>query len=818
MEKKLKVLIVEDSEDDELLLRLEFKRNGYSLTHKRVEIREELISALAEMEWDIVLSDFSLPKFGGIEALEIVKEFDPDLPVILVSGTMGEDVAVDAMKRGASDYILKNNLHRLVASAEREIREANVHRERNQAQEELRKSEAELNQVFNNVEAVIFSYDNVQNKLVKMSKAAEKIYGTSLQAFYDQPTLWLDLLHPDDKQRIFSSYQNLLSGKKTSAENEIRIVRNNNETRWLRTRIKSYCDAEGKVLRLDGFLYDITEKKLAEEALREKEKHSQSLLRMSRNFERSQTYAEILTAAFEEVNRIIGYKNLWVYRLSDDKKYLKALTATGSQSGTVLSEQGTATLTIKGDRMLEEIAEAKEIVVVEDARIDERTNKEIVAAMEIRTIINIPIILLNRHLGSVGTGTFGDEGIRVPTQSEKEFLLSMASHIAVAIDRIDLLDKRKEVEEALIESEQRYRWLYDDLPIMNFTIGVDGTILSLNKFAVEQLGYSAEELIGQNVLNIFYEEDKAQVLIQVNLCLERFGELIEWQLRKVRKYGKVIWVHETARAITDTEGKTVILVACQDITERKRVEEEILFAKEKAEKSDKLKSEFLTQMSHEIRSPINVIINFTQLINETLKDQPIENIPDYLEAITGSGKRLIRTVDLILNMSELQIGTYEPNMEKMDLVEDVFLRIKFDYIMLAKQRGLELNFLCATPNKIVYGDRYSIYQIFVNLIDNAIKYTQEGEIEVMIDRDEKNNVIVSVEDTGIGISEEFMEYLFDPFMQEERGYSRRFDGNGLGLALVKRYCELNGASIFVESEKEKGSKFVVTFPYRAELN
>lgn len=192
---------------------------------------------------------------------------------------------------------------------------------------------------------------------------------------------------------------------------------------------------------------DITPRKQAEEALQERERHSQSLLRLSKRLEQAQTYTEVLNAAQDEVRAVIGYQNLWVYLLTEDKKYAHALIAGGSVSDAVMSEEGAATLAIQGDRMLEEIAEAKDIVVVEDARTDERTNKKIVAQLGNRTIVNVPIFFLEKHLGSVGMGTFGDEGVRIPGELEREYLRAMASHLAVSLDRVHLIHERKRAEE-----------------------------------------------------------------------------------------------------------------------------------------------------------------------------------------------------------------------------------------------------------------------------------------------------------------------------------------------------------------------------------
>ena len=134
-----------------------------------------------------------------------------------------------------------------------------------------------------------------------------------------------------------------------------------------------------------------------------------------------------------------------------------------------------------------------------------------------------------------------------------------------------------------------------------------------------------------------------------------------------------------------------------------------------------------------------------------------------------------------------------------------------EFKFTAKQRGLELTFINTTETASILGDKYSLSQLFVNLIDNALKYTKEGKIEILVFNDEDGALSVDINDTGIGISEEFLPTLFKPFTQEEQGYTRKFEGNGLGLALVKKYCELNEAIIKVESAKNIGTKFNVKF-------
>ncbi|MFA3783900.1 sensor histidine kinase [Melioribacteraceae bacterium 4301-Me] len=236
---------------------------------------------------------------------------------------------------------------------------------------------------------------------------------------------------------------------------------------------------------------------------------------------------------------------------------------------------------------------------------------------------------------------------------------------------------------------------------------------------------------------------------------------------------------------------------------------ELQKALDKAQQSNKLKSEFLAQMSHEIRTPIFVILGNIAILKGILEENSKSKNKELFDSIELASKRIIRTIELILNMSEMQIGTYKPTLKKIDLDKDVLSKLVDEHKQMAASKNLELIYNCMTENTIITGDEYSLTQIFANLIDNGIKYTKKGKVEISIKSNEQNEIIVEVSDTGIGMSKEFLSHLFEPFVQEERGYSRTYEGNGLGLALVKKYCELNNANIEVESEKGIGSTFRV---------
>lgn len=238
--------------------------------------------------------------------------------------------------------------------------------------------------------------------------------------------------------------------------------------------------------------------------------------------------------------------------------------------------------------------------------------------------------------------------------------------------------------------------------------------------------------------------------------------------------------------------------------EKKLSHQEIILAKKNAESSDRLKSEFLAQVSHEIRTPINLLLNSNSLLKEYITE-PDEDINEIYNIAGSAGKRIIRTIDHILNMSEVQLGTYEIIKKEIDLSK-MLSELVTEFKFVAEKKGISISLQVAEGAHIYNGDEYSVTQIYANLIDNAVKYTQKGNITVKLSEN-TSHYIVEIIDTGIGISKEFQNTLFEPFSQEEQGYTRRFEGTGLGLALVKNYCDINEIEIEVESEKGKGTCF-----------
>ncbi|MFC2133168.1 ATP-binding protein [Bacteroidota bacterium] len=352
-------------------------------------------------------------------------------------------------------------------------------------------------------------------------------------------------------------------------------------------------------------------------------------------------------------------------------------------------------------------------------------------------------------------------------------------------------------------AEMDFRTFVENHPGIIFTLDKNGIFTLSEGKGLERLGLRSNEYVGLSVFKIY--KNFPEIISSIRRALS--GE----EHTSVVKVDKLFFETWYCPAFDDQGNITGVYGIALDITNQKNVESELLKAKEEAEKSNRLKTEFLAQMSHEIRTPINTILGFASLIESNIGDNLDEDLRDGFSIMNSASKRVIRTIDLILNMSEIQTGTYEYNPQNINLFDDILVKLGKEFIPIAKLKGIELVLTKKTDSTQIVADQYSITQMFANLIDNAIKYTKTGSITISIFRDNDNNLVAEVSDTGVGIAEEYIPRLFEPFSQETQGYTRNYEGNGLGLALVKEYCNMSNANIELESMKGVGSTFRITF-------
>ncbi len=370
------------------------------------------------------------------------------------------------------------------------------------------------------------------------------------------------------------------------------------------------------------------------------------------------------------------------------------------------------------------------------------------------------------------------------------------------------INNRKKAETFLKQTEEMFKTLFESAPIGMLIVSNEGKVLKSNKAFCSTVGYDELEIVRMNIKNIFEGNSIGGIRTTYQMIMET--ESLDLEAKLTKRNGRKLVALIKSIKINDESGDPLnILLQVLDITQIKKVQGELELALDKAKESDRLKSAFLAQMSHEIRTPLNVILPAIPILADEIgeKDKELVSI---LHAVDNAGKRLHRTIDMILSMSAVQSGNYKAKFEKFNLAEDL-KNLTQEFSTVCKEKGLEIYFTNDTSSADISADKYTINQVFQNLIGNAVKYTQRGHIRVTIEDYEEHKLIVKVEDTGIGMTEKYMQNLFTPFSQEDTGQTRSYEGNGLGLALVKEYVTLNKGHITVESEKNKGSVFAVIF-------
>ena len=241
------------------------------------------------------------------------------------------------------------------------------------------------------------------------------------------------------------------------------------------------------------------------------------------------------------------------------------------------------------------------------------------------------------------------------------------------------------------------------------------------------------------------------------------------------------------------------------------INEELKLLKIEAEKAALLKTHFLAQMSHEIRTPLNIILSGSQLLKMNSGNLDINELTDLFEMLERGSQRIIRTIESIIEMSKINSGDYELNNEAIQLEEDILLPLIKYFRNISLKKNVDIIFERTTDLNQIIRDKFMIHQIFAEILDNAVKFSDKGNIHIRQYLNNSGKLTISIIDSGVGISAEYLAHIFEPFTQEQTGYTRRYEGNGLALALVKKYADLNNLNILVTSKKNTGSEFNIVF-------
>jgi PAS domain S-box-containing protein len=374
----------------------------------------------------------------------------------------------------------------------------------------------------------------------------------------------------------------------------------------------------------------------------------------------------------------------------------------------------------------------------------------------------------------------------------------------------DITIKKRTIE-TLKKSEYKYKSLFENSADGILVFNEQSEILELNNKICDILGYSREELILLKGHEIIHSENLLNKENEVSLEQLQQGKTLIVQYRLRKKDGSYIFTELSTKMIAEGQFLSII----RDITEKKKIVDELIIAKEKAEESDRLKSAFLANISHEIRTPMNGILGFSEL----LKEPSITGVEQrkYLEIIEKSGNRMLNIINNIVDISKIEAGSVELTISETNINDQIEYAYTF-FKPEADKKGIQLikNSSFTKQEAILNLDREKLYSILLNLIKNAIKYTDNGVIEIgykLINSNENSYIEFYVSDTGIGISANEQEVIFKRFFQVDISDRNIRQGAGLGLSISKAFVELMGGKIRVESRVGKGSIFYFTVPY-----
>jgi PAS domain S-box-containing protein len=372
------------------------------------------------------------------------------------------------------------------------------------------------------------------------------------------------------------------------------------------------------------------------------------------------------------------------------------------------------------------------------------------------------------------------------------------------------ITERKKSEEALKESEERFRSLIDNMIEAALIIDWNGEIIFANNSAAHLVGLeNPDQGIGKKVFDFLHPDFITRVFNVLAKARKSSQPIIDEYVIKTVD-GEDRWVESLGTKITFAD-KNSILVTMRDITERKNTEHQLKIAKEQAEELSKIKSNFLANMSHELRTPLVGILGFAELLKEELKKEELKEMAD---RILISGNRLMDTLNSVLDLSRIEANKVDLRISPYRIAELVKSQVQL-FEAVAERKKLYLKTVIADDTVCSEVDEQIFRQIINNLVNNALKYTLSGGILVTVDSlydGTYNYARITVKDTGIGIPEGSLGMIFQEFRQVSEGFSRHFEGTGLGLTITKKFVEIMNGRIGVVSKVGTGSTFTVLFP------
>ncbi|MGF7185864.1 PAS domain S-box-containing protein [Desulfitispora alkaliphila] len=716
-----------------------------------------------------------------------------------------------------------------------------------------------------NVGQVFWISSADHKQMLYISPAYESVWGRSCESLYKDPTSFLDSVHEEDRPKVLAEFARYLEGEQFNLE--YRILLPDEKVRWVSAHSFPVKNEDGTIIRRTGVAYDISKRKEVERQLKQKNKELEGFFNVSLGL---MCIAD-LEGNFIKVNkaweRILGYptseieqKNLLEFVHQDDKASTQNVVAQlhkgkevtsfinryESKNGNyrilewraniynnvIYASANDITESVTLEKELEKEKNFLNLIIdstpnlifsknwygrytlVNDAvtKLFGKAKEEVIG----KTDFNVftipeeiePFLEDDREVMREGKKKIINEETLTDSEGNTRWFQTVKVPLIMSEDReerqvlgiaTDITD-RKIIEQKLEQQEKLYRGLVESQQDLIVRVDMENRFTYVNESYCKTFGKAKEELIGNSFAPLVHEDDLGKTL-EAMQDLEKppYRAYIEQRAKTVNGWRWIAWEDY---AIKDSNGKIIEIQGVgRDITELKE-------AKRKAEEANRAKSQFLANMSHEIRTPMNGIIGLSHL---ALKKSQDEGVNKYVRKIKDSSNLLLNIINDILDFSKIEAGSLRLEENTFHLYE-VIKDIGDAFSDQAKEKGLELiiNISPEVP-KYVSGDDLRLRQALTNLINNAVKFTDRGQVTISIEVKENNGdaveLLFAIKDTGIGIAEAKSGLLFQPFSQADGSITRKYGGTGLGLSITKRLVELMGGTIWLESELGQGSIF-----------
>ncbi len=748
----LRVLMVEDSQTDAFLLKYELEAGGYDLTLERVETWEAMKAAMERAEWDLVIADYDLPQFTGMAALRLLKEKGPDLPFIVVSGRIGEETAVMMMRAGAHDYVMKNNLVRLVPAVERELREAKARRERRRTEKALEETEAMYRRIVETANEGIWVI-NDKSQTTFVNRRMAEFLGFTVAEMLGQPATAFMF------EKDLAGHRERMESRRVGQEShyEQKFRRKDGGGCWLYVSATPLRDAEDRFAGSFGMLTDITERKQAEDALQE-----------NRN---------LLNAVIEGTGDAVYVKDIKGQYILFNSAAARAVDKPADE---VIG---------KDDTFLFPPAEAK------------RMREEDRAVMEGRKVCTYEETVTTAS--GAETTYLSTKGPLIDGQGNLIGIFGIARDVT----------ERKRSEAALRESEERYRQVVEDQTEVISRFLPDGTFVFVNDIYCRFFGQSREELLGRKWFPVAHPDDLEAIQARLR-TLSAANSVVVVENRVFSGKGELRWMQFVNRGIFNEKG-SLCEIQCvgRDITDRK--EAEILLQKSQAELAHAWRvaavGEMASSLAHELNQPLCSIQSHAEACLKLITSG--KNKEEEIMAATGEIVIQAHRAGNIVRQVKDFTRKSEPHRAAADLNAIIQNAARLAEPSI-KNAGIAAESRLSNQVSSVFADQIQIEQVVLNLIQNAVDAMSENGAEgrklsietELVDEKNRDQVRVLVRDNGKGIREENMPRVLESF------FTTKPEGLGMGLPICRSIIENHGGRLWFYPNSDRGMTFCFTLP------